>query len=160
VLLLAGGVLMGSTSDSAGPAVSPGAALGGWFDDLPAKYVAQIGLATALLGAPLWVGLLLRRGHWQELLPGLLAGAMTGLVTGVTLACGVKVVDSLLHAIVPLTEPGMSLAAWALGGAALTLVSGLLGTPGRAIVAVLARPLSWLSDAIGLRRLSASLQEG
>ncbi len=157
-LLLAGSGLIEATTDFSGPPLGAAKALGGWINE-SAYPVSRIGLVLALLGAPLWVGTLLRRGHWQDLLPGALVGAVTGLAAGVTLACGLRVVDGVLHFLLPIEEPGMSLAAWTLGGALLTMLLGLLGAPGRALAARLARPLSWLAARLQLRRLAASLQE-
>jgi len=160
VLLLAGGGVIEAVTDFTGPALPAAMALGGWFRDLPSNYIGRLGVALALLGAALWAGMLLRRGRVQDLLPGCLVGAVTGLAAGVTLACAVRAIDGLLHVLLPIEEPGMSLAAWTLVGAVLTMPLGFLGVPGRFTAGVLARPLSWLAGTLGLRRLSASLNDG
>ena len=105
-------------------------------------FIRDVVLVVWWLGPILGVMLVRRRGSWQDLHWGVLAGAVGGVVAGATLACLFLLIESITHAVWDLILAGrgdpvllfvwivFSLLTWIVTGAVIGLVLGTVGAGG------------------------------
>lgn len=133
---------------------------GAWLQETPEFFVAKFAIALAWLGCLAGAWLLWRRGGLLDVIPGTIVGGVTALVGAATLAFVLQMIDAPLAAVLPLQVPGIAIVGWGLVGAGLTLLLGVMGVRGRAIVTALGRPFAWCAQKLGLNRLADLLLNG
>ncbi|HEY1860260.1 MAG TPA: hypothetical protein VGG61_07895 [Gemmataceae bacterium] len=158
-------------------ATLPAGSFGTWLEAPPADsgFVRSFVMSTWWIGAILGGGLLWRRGQRvSDLLCGVIAGGVAGLLGSATVACLEPTLDwsarALWRGLQPLaTSEGLrnavwlwtpswillAAACWGLAGGLIGLALQLTGKQGLSLLGRIARPWSWTFGAVGLRRISA-----
>jgi hypothetical protein len=132
-------------------------------------------LLTCWIGSFLTVRFLWRRGgRGTDLLYGVIAGTVAGLVGSTTVACLFPVLDSLPRLLASLAASGMgqspaagpawlwvpvgivlALASWTLWGALVGFVLGRAGPSGARMLGRAAQALAWLFQLCGWKRATS-----
>jgi hypothetical protein len=150
---------------------------GGWLEPATAdgEFIKHFVLATWWLGAVVGGMLLGQRGtRWADVLSGILAGGVAGILTSATLGCVLPFVDTLprllwhrLGAFVLGSDLSMlawlwapiwiitAAACWGLVGGLAGLLLRLAGKRGREVLEWAARPVKWVAGLFGWKRLAA-----
>lgn len=134
--------------------VRPLSEFGSWLVQAePNQLQSYMRLVTLSLG---WLGIVaggyvaMKRSGLRDVLAGVVAGGVTGLILSGTCACLVVAGDSLFRFVVPLSIPGAAVLGWMLAGAILGTALAFLGERCRGILDRLARPLAWSAERFGL----------
>jgi hypothetical protein len=155
----------------------PAGSFNTWLESPPmdSSFVRSFVQTTWWIGAVVGGIMLRRRGQrLRDLLCGIVAGSVAGLLGSATLACLMPTLDSPARAfwngLQPLaTSLGASNAVWlwtplwiclaslcwALAGGLIGFALQITGARGLRMLERIARPWSWTFGAIGLRRMSA-----
>jgi hypothetical protein len=145
--------------------------------ELMSQFVRNFVLLTSCVGAVAAATLLWRRGHrWTDLVPGLIAGAVAGLVGGATFACLLPGLDWLpyllghqLAALAARSDTvnlawlwillwiALAAVSWAIWGAVAGWLLAHAGQPGVWLLRRAAQALAWLKKYVPVsRRVVAS----
>jgi hypothetical protein len=158
----------------------PPGSFGTWLEAPPTDsgFVRSFVLSTWWIGAILGGVLLWRRGQrLRDLLCGVIAGAVAGLLGSATVACLEPAFDASARALWKGLQPlattegsrnavwlwtpiwiFLAAACWGLAGALLGFILQLAGQRGLHLLRRIARPLSWTFAVVGLRRMSVFFQ--
>jgi hypothetical protein len=141
------------------------------------EFLRHFVVATWWLGGLLGAGLVVRRGRWSALPFGLLAGAAGGAAGSATLASVLPLADALPRLVwaqvaaavsgaglgpAPILLMWLLVAAgcWAVQGAVLGALLGVLGEAGRRVLAPPSSLLAWSLARLGLKRAAALVTVG